>query len=891
MPFVTYALRSQEGVQPPFVGRTKELQWFQEQVFLPDEPTTHVISVWGPEGVGTSALLARLREEACTAPFKDRCLTAFADGRMGSPLRVMTTYAAQLRAAGAPLVAFEEMLEEMMTTDLRSSSSEQQVARAVFVHRVQDLARTQPVQGFPVIGGIYEAIGKTARIAFLQQHPALQIHDGQGLQERLAVLTHAFLDDLNWQAATPVQFAPLRGQRIMLFLDEVTTAASALLTWLRTQVLPATISTQVVLIVAGRDPLEQLLPNEQAITSWSLQPFTEDETRDYLDFSGITDPVQVARLWQATKGLPLALRLLAPVPHTGPGEEEDAITTGVQWIEQQERGYQYLVRYAALFSRPFRQRDLTVCPMFSARERIGWYRRLIALPFVQAHPITGEQSYHPLVQHHVLQRFVDEAMPLHQQARQALAQYYQRQLDHLKKDQREQVMLPEEEQELTLAQLEQWFWLSDETSLRQAIEQILLLRQRTADHAPLTSLLRTLLQASSVCFLPDRGKHVAKRLLAYCEADLRSPAALAAITEVIELVGQQASIPGSLLARIYGRRAAAWLLQEQPLRAREDGVQAVALDPTYADGYLLRGIASAASGAQSEAMADFDQAIALDGRESFAYAHRSLVRRVQRAYEQAVEDANQTLVLAPDLPEAAMLRSVVYADRDRARRGLGTFDERLAYHPRDTDATLLQGMAHGVLGRYDQALASFERALALDPTDARIFAGRGHIHLERGDLEQAQKDLTRSWELDAHDGTTGLLVAWVGLCREEPDAQISAMLETLAASISQQDIALTCQGIACILHQQFEEALAALEQVLQSHPQHGKAAFWKGLACVFLKQDAEALAALEQARTTEIPLPAVLFMPLRRVAPVRPNFYQEHLLPLLQAMKQYSPVL
>jgi tetratricopeptide (TPR) repeat protein len=102
---------------------------------------------------------------------------------------------------------------------------------------------------------------------------------------------------------------------------------------------------------------------------------------------------------------------------------------------------------------------------------------------------------------------------------------------------------------------------------------------------------------------------------------------------------------------------------------------------------------------------------------------------------------------------------------------------------------------------------------------------------------------------------------------------------------------LTCRGIARILHQQFEEALAALEQVLQLRPQQGEASFWKGLACVFLKQDAEALVALEHARSAEVPLPAILFTPLRRVAPVRPDFYQKQLLPLLQAMNQYSPII
>lgn len=253
-----------------------------------------------------------------------------------------------------------------------------------------------------------------------------------------------------------------------------------------------------------------------------------------------------------------------------------------------------------------------------------------------------------------------------------------------------------------------------------------------------------------------------------------------------------------------------------------------------------------------------------------------------------MEDANRALALAPDLPEAGVLRSVVYEKMDEARRGLGPFDYRLENHPGDTDALVLQGMAHCVLGQYDQALASFGRALVLSPTDSRIFAGRGHVYLERGDLEQALANLERSWELDPHDGSTGLLLAWARLRRGEPGDEISAWLEMVATRSEEPDSARICHGIALLLRQQFEGARAAFDQVLKLHPEQREATFWKGLACMFLQRDEEALTALEQIRSAAIPLPAVLFTPLRRVAAVRPAFYQQQLLPLLQTEGPHS---
>ena len=115
MPFVTQPLRVSNEGQPPFVGRAAEQRFFRQQILAPDEPGAHLLNVWGPPGTGVSTLLLRWREEARAAPLDTRPLTAFAEGRVASPLRAMTAYAAQLRAVGAPLLAFEQLLEHVTT--------------------------------------------------------------------------------------------------------------------------------------------------------------------------------------------------------------------------------------------------------------------------------------------------------------------------------------------------------------------------------------------------------------------------------------------------------------------------------------------------------------------------------------------------------------------------------------------------------------------------------------------------------------------------------------------------------------------------------------------------------------------------------------------------------
>ena len=113
MPFVKQTAltirRPRSSVRDRFIGRASELHMFREHMIKPEDPAYYVLSVWGQAGVGKTTLLARLRDEARTADFNDSCLTALVDERFFTPADLMERCAAQLRLAGAPLAAFEQV--------------------------------------------------------------------------------------------------------------------------------------------------------------------------------------------------------------------------------------------------------------------------------------------------------------------------------------------------------------------------------------------------------------------------------------------------------------------------------------------------------------------------------------------------------------------------------------------------------------------------------------------------------------------------------------------------------------------------------------------------------------------------------------------------------------
>ena len=168
MPFskqtVLQARRPSAEVGNIFTGRANEQHFFVEHVLTPEVPAYHVISVWGPAGVGKSTLLARLRDKACRPGFKDTCLTALVDERLFTPADLMDRCAAQLRLAGAPLAAFEQALARYKQA-IQQREPEREAARAAFLREVSAQAGSKAM-GEPLLGGLYAAVASEASASF-----------------------------------------------------------------------------------------------------------------------------------------------------------------------------------------------------------------------------------------------------------------------------------------------------------------------------------------------------------------------------------------------------------------------------------------------------------------------------------------------------------------------------------------------------------------------------------------------------------------------------------------------------------------------------------------------------------------------------------------------------
>lgn len=889
MPFIEQAFHQQIETGSAMIGRTNEQYFFIEHVLRQVKPAYSLISVWGEAGVGKSTLLTRFRDTARSTEFKDVCLTALIDEWPVTPAHLMERVSAQLRSAGAPLVAFEQALARYRHGAPRRQP-EQAFAQAALLREGAALAG-EKVMDEPVLGGLYAAVARESSAAFWSQlHASRSTSTTVSLADALDDLTRVFVEDLNWLTSTQVvypSYRSRRGLRVFLFFDGIETSAVETVDWLRDHLLATSINQNVVLVFAGRDSIAPGFPHEQPIYSMPLARFTEDETRLYLAARGVIAASRCDTIWQVSGGLPLALSLLTLDHEAVVDPQEDTPTNVLRWLARQEQSKQQLVLYATLFSGPFHQDEMTAFRFLPASEyeRVRLYRWLIALPFVQHRVLDGRHHYHRLAREWFSQALLRHSAQDYQIGRRALVNYYRRQLARLQGDGEHQLSTSNDWLEPAQALVYQLLCLPDEASHTSAIEQSLAVVHMARHREAIIFLLRECLQEPPQSLIDAGARVLAGELLRVLEADLASQEFLAATNVLIERMSRAPTFPVSLLARIYGERGMAYCSHSEYRRAIADFDQALALDPTYAWAYVLRGMAFSAGEEYQRAIADFDQALALDARAALAYAYRGIAYTGRSEYQRAIVDFDLALTLDPEIEGVSLLRNQAYWKLHAPGQGKEEFGYPLELDPSDSQAFVLRGMAYCYLDEGRLALADFNRALELDPGNGQAYAGRGHVYLEMGEIEQARTDLLHSQERAPRDVYVGLLLEWLDLCQEEvfPEgSDYPERLEALAAIDQQQPAAFVCQGVALLLRKRFEEALVILDQLLLMNPQRREASFWKSLVGALLERDEEARAALERVKVAELPLPEALFAPLRWLKQKRPEFYRAYAAPLIE---------
>src|SRR6266568_4388709 len=664
MPFVkkdsAQASMPQIETRRIFIGREGELLYFVKNILEPEDPTHNILSISGQGGVGKSTLMTRYIDEAHGTGFKDYCFAAVVDERQITPASIMAKFADQLHLTGD----FEKALR-LYREALHKLQDEQETIQGQVLQRAPDFTGAA-VEGVPIVGPILREGVKASTDHLLKKYHLIQHRrEKERLEDPVNDLTHAFVEELNRLTNAQIFVSSLRSKRhrrVILFFDTFEQLAAIASPWLLDYFLRATISNNVVVVVAGRDPLDRATPDgpkrwlpyldDGVIYSISLDSFTEDETRAYLAKRGITDPDRIATIWQLSGGLPLYLGLLTSNPHGKVDPTKDVVVNFLRWIPEQEQVKRQLALDAALLSRPFNRDDLEAFPYVSKNERAALYQWLIELPFVHTSPSDGRHSYHDVVQALFSRHLHQHSRSEYYAMRRALAEYYRGQLDKIQTQghkiishssgQGRTTYRSVEWLELSMAIAYQLFLQPDVTSQQRAVEQVLYAYEYTEQTGEIIRILRKLIQEQPHNQLSSGAQHFIELLLRYLESDppaqLEWQTLVSAADALLKSIADEPTFPSELVAHIYRKRGFAYKRLKAYKRAIEDYDRAIDLLPDYTRAYASRGSAYRSLKEYERAIADYNHALEFWPNYIWVYAGRGRTYSHLKEYQRSMQD-------------------------------------------------------------------------------------------------------------------------------------------------------------------------------------------------------------------------------------------------------------
>ncbi len=760
MPFVKKS--DMKGPQPStdtqkiFIGRTHELHFFMEHILAPLDPAYNIISIYGDGGVGKSTLVTRFIDEARTAQFEDYCLTAIVDERQATPASMLEKFAEQLHMDGAfkrAMIAHKDAL--------RRQQAEQETMQDAVLQRAPDFVGAA-VEGVPFVGPLLrEGVKLTAAQVMNRQRSGQTRYDLERLEDPIGDLTKAFVSELNRLADTQVTLEALwtrRPRRIVLIFDTFEQLAAEAAPWLLDHFLPSAISSNVVLITAGRIPIERSLPDEpkrwlpyhdsNTIYSISLNSFTEQETRDYLARRGITNPAHILRIWQLSRGLPLYLSLLTSDPQSEVDPTADVVNNFLRWIPESEELKHRLVLDAALFSRPFNQDELSALSYIPEQQRATLYRWLTKQPFIRRSTQDGRHSYHELAEDLFSRHLYQSAPSTCHATRRALAHYYRECLENTQAQDDKKNTYSTEWLGLSIALAQQLFLLPDRASHIAAIERVLDVYERTKRDEEITRVLREVSQEQQNNQATGNARQSAHALLKYIEAEPMSSELLSASSHLLQKISDATNFSSTLLARIYGNRGVTYRNLDDYPRAIEDFNRAISLDPRYFWAYGNRGITYRTMKKYAQALEDFNQALALDETLDWVYVGRGEVFRHRKELQRAIADFDRATVLDPDYAQAYAGRGRVYRLLKQYEQAIQDFDRALTLDPELEWAYASRGYTLFKMKQYQQAIEDYSYAITLNPDYFWAYGSRGLVYYQMKQYKRAIEDYDRALSLN-----------------------------------------------------------------------------------------------------------------------------------------------
>lgn len=676
--------------QSTFVGREEHITAFRYNLALPPADWCFLFSVWGQGGVGKSTLLRQFRRIAEEAGF----LTAHTSDSDTHVLEVMGQVAEQLEQQGHRLNQFAERYKVYLQKkqELEADPDAPQGFSAFLGKSIAkaSLGLAKQVPGSGVVTPFLDEDAIANQAGDWASYVAKKIGNKDEvhlMQKPVEVLTPLFLQDLS----------KLTEQKnLLLLFDTYERTVGFLDSWLR-EILEGhygDLPVNVILVIAGRDELERnyWTEYEGAIARISLEPFTEEEARQYLSRKEITNPQVINVILRLSGRLPLLVATLAAESPSDPTQIGDPSGTAVerflQWVDDPKRRQ---VALDAALPR-YLNRDVIVAlhGAESADELFNW---LIQMPFVEAR--SDGWVYHDIARTQMLRHKRISSPQGWAELHSKLSEYFDEQRNSLELSEDEQ-WHDSNWQTYSLHFLYHYLCQSSQQYLLKALSEFPTVLETQLEFAQ--EWAGTMLQAGKEyqsSEIQNWGELLVHGLRALSEIKgFSKPQVSGNFKQRIEIVIEMFT---KLLEQIGVEEQKHFIIlgYQAEMYARREKY--------------------------NEALRVFNQAIELNPNDAASLASRGLTHYLMGQPEKALNDLNRAIKIDPKYTWALSRRGFTYQGLQRDQEALKDFNQAIEYLPKDDLSSWWYFYQRGkhllFMKRYEEALEDFNRAIEQLPEE------------------------------------------------------------------------------------------------------------------------------------------------------------------------------
>ncbi|MDY6781947.1 MAG: tetratricopeptide repeat protein [Cyanobacteriota bacterium] len=820
-----------------FVGREEQIDAFYKNLdfSLQDKRRRFIFNVWGQGGVGKSTLLKQFRKIAEEA----KIVTALIDEAERSAPEAMGRFAQQLEEKGYKLGQFSERYK-VYRQKKQELEADPEAPQGFSAFVGKSLAKTGMKLGrhLPGAGVALEFVdeeGMATQAGEWATYVAKKLGNKDEvrlIQEPVDVLTPLFLRELDKVAEKT---------KVALFFDTYECTDDFLDRWLR-EVFAGRygeVSDCILWIIAGRQELEEnrWADYEGLMARLPLEPFTEEEAKQYLARKGITNSRVIETILSLSGRLPLLVATLAAESPNDPEKVGDPSGTAVErflkWVDDPKR------RQVALDAALARGLNRDILAQLNGKEEadklFDWLREM---PFVEEHP--QGWKYHDVVRMQMLHRKRLTSPQGWAELQGKLVDYYDALRKGLALEEAKQ-QRDETWQGYTLEVLYHCLCQAPQKQLPVALNEFLAALKEQGSFA--RKWAETMERAGKdveVAEVRRWGERLVEGLTAYDEE--RYEVTVSLFAELVKC----SEVEEQWKAVALAWRGETYRLMGRYEDALRDFDKAIAIDSEYKWAIASRGETYRLMERYEEALKDFDRAIELDPQYEWAIANRGNTYFLMKRYEEALKDYDRAIEFDPKDDWAIANRGFTCQKMGRYEQALKDFDKVMELDPEYDCAIERRGVTHRKMGRYEKAFEDFDKAIELDSECKRTIGHQGQTYRLMERYEEALKDLNRAIELDPKDdwaiGERGRTYRKMGRY-EEALKDFDKVIEL----DPQDDWAIVQRGITYREMGRYEKMLKDFDRVIELEPEDSLVIVSRSYIYLILQRYAEALADLKRA--------------------------------------------